>query len=224
MSQAIHTHTKFCFLRRYVISPLEGVHATRTDITRLQNSSDDVKRRYSTVLYSLYDKRKTRIIDTSPDGTYIQRSESLRGSIIRLGTSYMPLTQESLAFFKQNVRYLRPGPSTRLLPGCPPSIPLLILAPPETTITDMLRLNLNGVDRVLDSSRASAEVLPIGCVTLSKACLNRPYQPRYLFHLVLDFIRLCSHHCAAGAANAHLLITDLELDEADIVYYAVSLT
>lgn len=163
-------------------------------------------------------------METQPDGAYIQRSESLPGVIIRLGTSYRPLTQESLAFFKQNAQYLRPGPSNMALPGRSSGGPLLILAPPETTFRNIREGDVDGIDRILGASRPSAEVLPITCVTLSKASPEQSYHPLYLFYLVLDLIRLCSHHCAASPATTHLIITDLELNETDIVCHAVSVT
>jgi hypothetical protein len=201
---------------RWVISPPQSVYGTRTDVIRLQHSSDIVNDKCATVLYRLFDERKTHILESFPNGGHLERPESLSGSIIHLGSSYKPLTAESLAFFRQNRHALQPGAPTQGKNGS-----LLILAPSGSKCNPRER-TLEEINRILDTSRPDSETLPISSIRLAKASARQTYQPGYLTLLTLDLIRLCSHHCARDSAPPRLTITDIKLKEIDLVVDAVS--
>lgn len=202
-----------------MISPPAAVSTTWTEVEQSQHSSYGAVGRYTTVLYRLFDEGNFRRI-----GLRRQSPESVSGSILKLGSSYKPLSAETLAFFCKYRHAFKSGPSsTDLKLGNRNGFGALLVLAPSGSKCKHKQMTFGQIDQVLDVSRPDAELLPLTVVTLSKASAGESYEPDHFRLLVLDFVRLCSHHCSGGSAPSRLIITDLDLDEVDVVFDAVSL-
>jgi hypothetical protein len=169
-------------------------------------------------------------------GPYIPETFYLLESgprILRLGDRYLPLSAESVDFFRNNselwhtqapYRYGDGGPYITLQGGSD----LHMLAPSRCWDHDYIQSAMECFPDMLWVPRPYS-LLAIRSVTVCKLSDDSRYDYDYLHLLTLDALRLGAHHCIrpsefplGGCVKPVVILGDLFLDELQVILRAAS--